>query len=202
MRSYQLYQQAFGDYQTNCYILQKKEGEIIIDPGIGASEWVNAICKNPLAILNTHGHFDHIWSNATLKQQYPHIPIVIHTEDSFMLQQDCFSLGQPICSPTLEITQEEKRLEFDGFSLQYIHFPGHTPGCCVIVCEDSMFSGDFIFYRSIGRYDFPYSSAKQMQESLQKFKQIAEDKILYPGHGQKSSIFAEQKNIDLWIRCF
>jgi len=56
-----------GAYQTNCYIVSNSKEELIIDPGMGATEWVLQNVKNPLAILNTHGHFDHVWSNSELK---------------------------------------------------------------------------------------------------------------------------------------
>jgi glyoxylase-like metal-dependent hydrolase (beta-lactamase superfamily II) len=62
-----------------------------------------------------------------------------------------------------------------------------------------MFSGDFIFERSIGRVDFPYSSVKDMKDSLKRFMQLDFDKTVYPGHGGSTTIKAEQKNAPYWI---
>ena len=58
----------FGAYETNCYILKFDHHDIVIDPGIGAVDWVVGNTENLVAILNTHGHFDHIWSNAKLQE--------------------------------------------------------------------------------------------------------------------------------------
>ena len=59
--------QAMGSYQTNCYIVTINDKDLIIDPGMDATQWVIDNTTNPIAILNTHGHFDHVWSNAQLK---------------------------------------------------------------------------------------------------------------------------------------
>ena len=63
-----------------------------------------------------------------------------------------------------------------------------------------MFSGDFLFHDSIGRYDFPYSSPEDMKNSLIKMGYMTEDKTLYPGHGGSTTLFHEQNNIDYWLR--
>ena len=59
---------ACGDYGTNCYIVEINQKELIIDPGMDAAMWVLQEVRHPVAILNTHGHFDHVWSNAELKE--------------------------------------------------------------------------------------------------------------------------------------
>ncbi|MEY4504124.1 MAG: hypothetical protein RL154_417, partial [Pseudomonadota bacterium] len=76
-----------GAYQTNCYIVKTKSGDIIIDPGIGAIDFVLQNAIKPLAILNTHGHFDHVWSNAEVKEALK-IPIYCPKDDEFMLRAD------------------------------------------------------------------------------------------------------------------
>ena len=67
-----------GDLQTNCYIIiSKKTGNsLVVDAGMEAAPWVASQVQNPLAILNTHGHFDHVWSNAELKKLWPKTPVV------------------------------------------------------------------------------------------------------------------------------
>ena len=74
-----------GEYQTNCYIVRIEDKEIIIDPGMGATQWVMANVTNPIAILNTHGHFDHVWSNQELKEKL-NIPLYTPKGDVFLLQ--------------------------------------------------------------------------------------------------------------------
>lgn len=195
---------AFGAPQTNCYIYKSIQGDFIIDPGIGATQWVIENATNPLAILITHGHYDHIWSLADLKLLLPNTPIYCPKEDVFMLETDCFQTGLTPCSPDKMIEGNKSSFSFkiSDYEIKYWHLPGHTPGCSIIEIEDMIFSGDFIFYRSIGRYDFPYSNASDMKESLKRFQQIQSkaDKTIYPGHGENTSLFQEQKNTNLWIQ--
>lgn len=194
----QLTYKPMGEYQTNCYILSINEKEIIIDPGIGATAWVKENVKNPVAILNTHGHFDHVWSNKELKEIF-NIPIIIHQKDAFLLEKDQYHMGMPKSKADILIDNEDL-INLDDFSFRFLHFPGHTPGCCVIEFEEAWFSGDFIFRGSIGRVDFPYSSPEDMKKSLIRFKNIPYDKPVYPGHGPSTTIKTEQKYVDYWLR--
>jgi len=187
-----------GPYQTNCYLVESKEGTLIIDPGVGATEWVLSQAKNPLAILNTHGHFDHVWSNAELKEKLG-IPILCPEKDAFMLAADPLGQGMRPSSPDRLIRGDE-RLEIGGVPLYFRHFPGHTPGCSVIEIGDLWFSGDFLFRDSVGRWDFPYSSAKEMAQSLQKALEIRKDFRILPGHGPETTLSREQRNIPFWIQ--
>lgn len=197
----QILQKACGDYATNCYIIETKEGQIIVDPGFNAFEFVREKATKPLAILNTHGHFDHVWDNARLQKEF-NIPLYIHKDDEFMLQ-DPFNMGHEPSRADF-LVQDEKELEIGGAKIRFLLYPGHTPGCCMIdfVGENCMFSGDFLFKRSIGRYDFPYSNANDMKKSLEKVLLLENDKILYPGHGEATSLKAEQENIPFWLRYF
>ncbi len=188
---------AMGDYQTNCYIVVTKDGEFIIDPGIGATSWVVENVKNPLAILNTHGHFDHVWSNAELKKRL-NIPIYVPKDDAFMLKNDPFSQNTPKSIPDIEVNGDEE-FKIGNTTVKYIHFPGHTPGCSAIEIGEFFFSGDFIFANSIGRVDFPYSNPTDMKSSIKKFLNIPYDKILYPGHGESSTIKKEQSRVGVWL---
>ena len=189
--------QAMGDYQTNCYIATVDGKDFIIDPGVGATEWVLQNTTNPVAILNTHGHFDHVWSNAELQAKL-NIPLYTPKEDVLMLSDNSWVPDLPKSTPDIEVNANEE-LDFDGVKVKFRHFPGHCPGCSTIEIGDAMFSGDFIFKHSIGRYDFPYSNPQDMKKSLQKFKKIDYDKPVYPGHGDKTSIKEEQQFTDYWI---
>ena len=196
--------QSFGEYQTNCYICKFPQGEIVIDAGIGATQWVIENCPNPLAFLNTHGHFDHIWSNAELKAHFVNVPLVCPELDVFMLESDCFDTGVSPSIPDIltECKKDSQKLQFNNVEVLFSHFPGHTPGCSIIEIENEIFSGDFIFYRSIGRYDFPYSNAIDMKDSLTRFSQLSctQNKTIYPGHGTTTTLTDEQHNAKLWIK--
>jgi hydroxyacylglutathione hydrolase len=190
--------QPMGDYQTNCYIVSVDGKDFIIDPGVGATSWVVENVTNPVAILNTHGHFDHVWSNAEL-QKMLNIELYTPKGDVMLLSGSGWMPDLPPSTPDYEVDGDEE-LDFDGVTVKFRHFPGHCPGCSTIEIGDAMFSGDFIFERSIGRTDFPYSSPEDMKKSLQKFKTIPYDKTIYPGHGGTTTIKQEQQYSDYWIQ--
>ncbi len=189
--------EPMGVYQTNCYVVTIDGKDLIVDPGVGATEWVLKQVKNPVAIFNTHGHFDHVWSNAELKERLK-IPIYCPKEDAFMLSKDPFGQGTPPSEADVEV-EDDALLMVEKIEVRYLHFPGHTPGCSAIEIGDAFFSGDFIFAGSIGRVDFPYSSPEAMKESIRKFLKIPYDRNVYPGHGPATTIKREQKRVGRWL---
>jgi hydroxyacylglutathione hydrolase len=189
--------QAMGVYQTNCYIATVDGKDFIIDPGVNATSWVEKNVTNPVAILNTHGHFDHVWSNAELQKKL-NIPLYTPKGDVMLLKESTWMPDLPPSTPDIEV-QPEQEFDFDGVKVKFRHFPGHCPGCSMIEIGDAIFSGDFIFERSIGRTDFPYSSPQDMRDSLERFKKLDFDRTLYPGHGANTSIRQEQQHTDYWI---
>ena len=186
-----------GIYRTNCYIIEVNGNEFIIDPGVGATKWIVDNTTKPVAILNTHGHFDHVWSNKELKEILD-IPIYIPKDDEFMLSEDPSSQGTPISQADILVNNDEEFC-INGVTIKYIHFPGHTPGCSAILISEHLFTGDFVFKNSIGRVDFPYSNPKDMKKSINKFLNLKEDWKIYPGHGEFTSVKDEQKIIPSWL---
>lgn len=189
--------QPMGEYQTNCYIVSVDGKDLIIDPGLGATKWVIDNVTNPIAILNTHGHFDHVWSNAELQEKL-NIPLYTPKGDVMLLSGSEWRPDLPPSKPDVEV-EPNQEFDFDGIKVKFRHFPGHCPGCSTIEIGDAMFSGDFIFERSIGRTDFPYSSPQDMRDSLERFKKLDYDKTVYPGHGNTTTIKQEQQYADYWI---
>ncbi len=189
--------QPMGPYQTNCYIVTVEGKDFIIDPGVDATPWVLNNVSNPIAILNTHGHFDHVWSNAEVKEKL-NIPIYCPKDDVFMLTDDPMGQGTPKSTPDYEVVGDEE-LTLEGITIKYIHFAGHTPGNSIIQIGDVWFSGDFLFQQSIGRWDFPASSGEEMVKSLEKVSKIEGDYTIYPGHGLSTTLKAEQRVIPYWI---
>ena len=190
--------EPMGAYQTNCYIVRIDGKEIIIDPGMGATEWVMDNVTHPIAILNTHGHFDHVWSNSELQQKLG-IPLYTPRADTFLLKESSWMPGLPPSTPDVEV-QGDQSFEIEGIEVKFHHFPGHCPGCSMIEIGDAIFSGDFLFQSSIGRVDFPYSDPEAMKESLRKFARMEGDKMLYPGHGGTTSTKAEQRHVAYWLQ--
>jgi hydroxyacylglutathione hydrolase len=186
-----------GVYQTNCYIVQVDDKEIIIDPGMGALEWIKANVTNPVAILNTHGHFDHVWSNQAVKE-YFNIPLYTPKDDIPMLTHSSYMPDLPPSFPDVAV-DGDATFDIAGIPVRFRHFPGHCPGCSTIEIDDVMFSGDFIFQRSIGRVDFPNSDPSAMKQSLKKFADLDYDKTIYPGHGGTTTIAQEQQYVNYWL---
>lgn len=197
----QIINQACGAYETNCYIIKSQNGDFIIDPGQNAFDFVKKNAQHPKAILNTHGHFDHVWSNAAIKEAFK-IPIYIHENDAFMLE-DPFKMGHTPSKADFLIS-DESEIEIAGVKFRFLFFPGHTPGCCMIelIGENLAFSGDFLFKGTIGRYDFPYSNPTLMRQSLEKVAILDKDLRLLPGHGDETSLKVEQLNLRYWLNAF
>lgn len=188
---------SFGDFGTNCYIVTKNNSSIVIDPGDGAKDWVLQNAKKLKAILCTHGHFDHIFDASKLKDELK-IPVYINKFDAFMCESDIFGYMKSTFTPDVLVDNDEN-FNIDDFFIKFHHFSGHTPGCSMIEIDDAMFSGDFLFRGSIGRWDFPFSDKNEMLKSLEKCKKLKGNFTLYPGHGEGSTLEVEQNNIGYWI---
>jgi len=186
-----------GPYQTNCYIITIDEKDFIIDPGVDATSWVVKNTTNPIAILNTHGHFDHVWSNQELKDQL-NIPIYCPKDDIFMLENDPIGHGVPPSFADIKVNPDEK-VNIKGTDFTFHHFPGHTPGCSAISIDNELFSGDFIFEGSIGRVDFPFSNPSDMIKSIKKVLKWEKDYNIYPGHGNSTTLFKQKKSLEAWL---
>ena len=189
--------QPMGQTQTNCYIVTINNKDLIIDPGMNATSWVINNTTNPIAILNTHGHYDHVWSNAELQKRLK-VPLYIPKDDAFMLEKCILGQNPPLSKADILVDGDEE-LTIEGIKVQYRHFPGHTPGNSIIEIEDVWFSGDFLFQQSIGRWDFPFSSGDEMIKSLEKAMKIEGDFTVYPGHGMSTTLKQEQKGMPMWL---
>ena len=188
--------QALGDYQTNCYVVTIDDKDIIIDPGVNALSWLKNIIKNPIAILNTHGHFDHIWSNQIVKETY-NIPLYVPKDDEFMLTLNPYDMGMPPSYADILVNPDEE-IMLDNIKIKFHHFPGHTPGCSAIQIDKHLFTGDFIFRGTIGRFDFPMSDALKMKQSINKILRWNGDFHIYPGHGDKTTLKNEIEMLKQW----
>lgn len=196
----QILKRAFGEYVTNCYIVKGEQGDLVIDPGQGSFDWVMQNTDKIAAVLNTHGHYDHVYDDAKLQRMGA--KIYIHESDAFMLRADPFETMPESIEADVLIKGQEQSLEIAGFNVKFSLFAGHTPGSCMIEVDGVIFSGDVIFKGSIGRWDFPFSSGAQMRESLHKILQIKGNFTLYPGHGPNTSLQAERQNLKYFLQFF
>ncbi|QKF64863.1 MBL fold metallo-hydrolase [Campylobacter corcagiensis] len=191
---------AFGTAVTNCYIVKGKNSSIIIDPGVDAFNWAYENAINLAGVFLTHGHWDHAYCAKFFSDKG--YSVYIHRDDSFMVE-NASSMMPNAFKPEI-LTSDASEFKVGEFGVKFHHFPGHTPGCCMleVSCEDEkfMFSGDFLFKGSVGRWDFPYSDADKMRKSLQKALKIKENFTLYPGHGFYTTFEDERATIEYFLR--
>lgn len=160
-----------GLLNTNCYLLIKGSDCLVVDPGDDYQVIVDNIANlNVIGILITHSHFDHVGALGELKDKYK---VRVYNKENL----------------------EEKEYQIKDFVFDVIYTFGHTDDSVTYYFkkEKAMFVGDFIFKESIGRYDLPTASYEEMKSSLNKIKAYPEDSIIYPGHGETTTLKYEKK---------
>ena len=204
MGKLELQQCVLGPVYTNCYIAKNKEtGEaLIIDPADSPSKIelkVNAMGARPVAVLLTHGHFDHIMGVEAVREKYQ-IPVYACRQEEAMLREPSVNMTDQMgksCSIRPDVFLDDLQVfEAAGFSIQMIHTPGHTKGsCCYYLKEEGvLFSGDTLFCGSVGRTDFPGGSASQIRNSLHRLlAALPDDTSVYPGHDTSTTIGYEKR---------
>jgi glyoxylase-like metal-dependent hydrolase (beta-lactamase superfamily II) len=195
---------SLGSLQANCYFLIEENDLILIDPGDDASFILEEIQRQRLnlkAIFATHGHFDHIGAVGEIQQSF-NVPFYINEKDLFLVKRlnetAKYFLGyNPYFLPInyLKNFPPLPRLRWAS-KLKIIYSPGHTPGSVCFYFEDEkiIFTGDTLFKDGIGRYDFSYSDKKKLFESLKKILSLPDETIIYPGHGEETTVGIEKIN--------
>lgn len=181
-----------GAYQTNCYLVWEDTSStcVVIDPGYEAETVLaeaKRLGKTIEAILLTHGHFDHV---GAVKD------IAAETDCKVYLCEEDLSMPPQLTAGTLYYTDlygEGDVLKLAGLSFKVLHTPGHTPGSVCLQCEDTIFSGDTLFWGSCGRTDLPGGSWATIQKSLKRLAAISGDFKVYPGHGDDTRLDFERK---------
>lgn len=193
-----------GDFQVNCYLVydDTTKKAIIIDPGVDGQKVINKIEKlqlKPELLINTHGHFDHMFSDDIIRQKY-NIPLAIHKDDTNMLSDAEFnfslSMGNPVTVNSADIIFDKDETKETSFcKYKVIHTPGHSKGSVCILIDNILFAGDTIFKNSIGRTDLVGGNYSEIVTSIQTLKDILpKDIIICPGHGPFTTLENELKN--------
>jgi hydroxyacylglutathione hydrolase len=196
-------------FEQNTYIarLNDRADCLVVDPGLEPEKIIRYLDQQklvPAAILNTHGHSDHVGGNAALKKRWPDCPIVIGVDDAPKLtdpwQNLSAAFGVPLVSPAADATvKDDDAYEAAGFKLQVRAIPGHTAGHVVFLWEQAepplVFVGDVIFAGSIGRTDFPDGDHRQLLLGIRsKLFTLPDATILLPGHGPATTIGEEKQD--------
>lgn len=196
-----------GILQANCYLLadENVRQAAIIDPG-GDGEMIQSVIEGekwkPVALINTHGHIDHIAANAWLKKRYD-VPLLIHGKDAISLTDTSFNLGIPGLGSVASVPADRDLSDGDeirvgSLRLEVIFTPGHSPGSiCLLLPRsgepDVVFTGDTLFAGGIGRTDFPGGSMAILMNSIKaRLLTLPDRTIICPGHGPASTIGRER----------
>lgn len=188
---------TFGPVATNTYVVADAQGgsALIVDPAMGSHAWVQETLRRlevaPLAVLDTHGHWDHVVENHLWAAEG--LPVWVGAGDEQWVEAPApFNpalFGNPPPTPGVtpaRVLDDGEVLELGDLRLQLLATPGHSPGCMVALEAESgqALVGDLIFAQGIGRTDFPRSDPRAMVDSLNRiFDEIPSPTRIYPGHG-------------------
>ena len=172
-----------GPLEENCYILEKDNKVLVIDPGDEYKKIKNNLKdKEVVGVLITHAHFDHVGALEEILNDYD-VPLYYNNVNNEINYNKLVSI-------------KEKEYSIEDFNFKIIYTKGHRNDSVTFYFYENniMFTGDFLFKLSIGRTDLEYASFNEMKESLEKIKKYDDDIIIYPGHGEETILGFEKKN--------
>jgi glyoxylase-like metal-dependent hydrolase (beta-lactamase superfamily II) len=195
-------------FAENSYLLwlPGRTDAVVFDAGFEPDLILEELTENGLslaAIVNTHGHTDHIAGNRAMKEAFPDAPIIIGEIDAIMLTDANENLsaafGMPFSSlPADRTVTHGDVLELAGMTFDVRFTPGHSPGHVVFVVRDTkpikVIGGDVLFRGSVGRTDFPKGSFEQLKQSIDtQLFTLPDDTVIYPGHGPVTTVGNEKR---------
>ncbi len=203
-----IYKFPVGINQTNCYFLVDEPGNkcAIIDPGDEAEKLLKKLSDKelePVYIIMTHGHFDHIMALDELRDRL-HVPAVIHEYDNELLTDARKSLmiwagRNEGCRPADILVADGDKIRIGDSVITVMHTPGHTPGSICLLCGSDIISGDTLFKGNIGRYDLYGGDYDSILSSLRKISELDGNYKIYPGHGDTTTLNFEKEN-NIYLR--
>jgi len=193
-----------GKWRENCYIIHDKNLDaLLIDPGANSDLIFDAIREKKVklhAIINTHGHYDHIGAVHNVKEHFG-VPFYLHSGDLDLLRsanfyRKFFDSEESISIPTVDAALESFRdgLVLHNFRVRVIHTPGHTPGSVCLEIDGHLFTGDTLFRGKIGTTRLPGGNTQILNQSLKFLSQLDPELKIFPGHGSSSTIGEELLN--------
>ncbi|GAB6125920.1 MBL fold metallo-hydrolase [Humidesulfovibrio idahonensis] len=189
-----------GPLDTNCHILDHQGQALAVDPGGDPADVLEFLQAEKLTlahILITHLHFDHIYGCAALSKATG-APVLAPAADAYLLDTELGRggvYGFPVVEPFDYAPLAEGPARFLGLECRCLATPGHTPGSFSFYfpAAKAAFVGDLIFYRSVGRTDFPGGSSDDLKKSVQeKIFTLPGETALYSGHGLDTSVADEK----------
>lgn len=190
-----------GLLQTNTYVVSKENNCIIIDPAFGYDEivsYINSKGYRVLAILLTHGHFDHIGACNDLARLY-NCRVYIGKDDVEIVVNPDLNGARRYAKKDIIVEKQflkafdhEIILKLDNFMIDVLFTPGHSKGGCCYLIDNELFSGDTLFKNDVGRVDLYGGDKKEMQNSLKYLLTLNGDVVVFPGHGNETTIERER----------
>ena len=205
---------VFNPFAENTYVIYDETRQcVIIDPGCHTPSEVDELLGfidlhqlEPLMVVNTHGHIDHIMGNEAVKRHYG-IQVAAHPEvknDILRSRQQAMMFGLPMVEecklPEVDLTDVEL-IKVGNSTLEVLCTPGHAKGSVSLyaMAEGWVFTGDALFCRSIGRTDFPGGDFEELRESIRtRLFTLPEDTEVYSGHGESTTI-GEEKDFNPYV---
>lgn len=190
-----------GILGANTYIVHAKDSDsaIVIDPT--DYEMLRSFMESkglrPIALLLTHGHFDHTSGLVQTARQY-NLPVYMHPSDLPMLADPNLSglrlfFPDADFDPWYEIIPllDEQVVQLDDLTVKVLSTPGHSQGSVCYFIEDCLFTGDTLFKRGYGRTDLWGGNIRALFTSLERLRKLHAETNVYPGHGEATTIGAE-----------
>ena len=209
---------VLGPFGTNTYVVSDDDGKVLlIDPACYTpyeqqqlyryiSNIKSQISNFKLSIVATHGHLDHLWGAKWATETWG-VPVLMHEADipmakAMQQQYDMFGI-RATAEPFLIEPLNEDKFSIFNFQLSIIETPGHTPGSICLYFNDQLqisnhkspilISGDTLFRMGYGRTDLPGGDMGQLIDSLERLFALPADTVVYPGHGDFTTIGAERR---------
>jgi glyoxylase-like metal-dependent hydrolase (beta-lactamase superfamily II) len=196
-------------FQEIGYVVHRKNEKdcFVIDPGLEPENFLKLFEKkelNPVALLVTHGHGDHIGGIAAIREEWKSAKIYIGELDAEKLTDPVKNLsadfGFGLVTPKADVLLKNgDKLDLAGITVEVRHVPGHSKGHVVYLIatepKGMLFVGDVIFEGSIGRNDFPDSEPRiQIPKIRENILTLPDNTVIYPGHGDATNVGSERQS--------
>ena len=199
------------DGANSFFAINENREAVLIDPSFsehgGLFDHIEKLNVKIVAILITHGHWDHIASLKRIGELYPEARVYISEIESDFLTDVNLNLSKAANEEGYGVeildylpnnlikVNDDDDIEEAGFKFKVILTPFHTKGsvCYLLESEKALFSGDTLFFSTVGRTDLPTGNARLMESSLRKLKILPDGLKVYPGHGACTNLDREKK---------
>lgn len=191
-----------GPFQENTFFLRRSDSTdvLVVDPGDESDRLIAFLedsSLQPIAVINTHAHLDHIGAVQAIKSRYD-VEFYLHSDDLPLLQSApeqalLFGLAPPEVPEVNHDLKGKTRLHLAGLDLELRHTPGHSPGSVTFVLHDRVLSGDVLFRGSIGRTDLPGGSLPVLLKAIrEELFPLPDETTVHSGHGPDTTVGLEK----------